>query len=202
MIDTVIFDMGMVLVDFRWEALFHEMGIEGERFEKLADATVRDPVWNEFDRGIWTDQMMLDAFIKRAPELEPEIRDIFYNRFPDILRKFDYSDEWLDSIKRAGYRIYILSNFSKKGIREGAKELDYMKKADGIVISYEVKMIKPDPGIYKYLLEKYEIDPANAVFIDDNADNIEAAGKLGINTILFKGKKEADEQLAALGVVY
>ena len=202
MIDTVIFDMGMVLVDFRWEALFHEMGIEGERFEKLADATVRDPVWNEFDRGIWTDQMMLDAFIKRAPELEPEIRDIFYNRFPDILRKFDYSDEWLDSIKRAGYRIYILSNFSKKGIREGAKELDYMKKADGIVISYEVKMIKPDPGIYKYLLEKYEIDPAKAVFIDDNADNIEAAGKLGINTILFKGKKEADEQLAALGVVY
>ncbi len=202
MIDTVIFDMGMVLVDFRWEALFHEMGIEGERFEKLADATVRDPVWNEFDRGIWTDQMMLDAFIKRAPELEPEIRDIFYNRFPDILRKFDYSDEWLDSIKRAGYRIYILSNFSKKGIREGAKELDYMKKADGAVISYEVKMIKPDPGIYKYLLEKYEIDPAKAVFIDDNADNIEAAGKLGINTILFKGKKEADDQLAALGVVY
>ena len=202
MTDTIIFDMGMVLVDFRWRALFHDMGLYGERFERMADATVRDPVWNEFDRGIWTDQMMLDAFIERAPELESEIREIFYNRFPELLRKYDYSDEWLEGLKKAGYKIYILSNFSRKGIEEAAKELDYMSKADGAVISYEVKMIKPDPGIYEYLLKKYDINPEKAVFIDDNKDNIEAAQKLGIRGILFKGKKDADEQLAALGVVY
>ena len=56
MINTIIFDMGMVLVDFRWKALYEEMGLTGERFERMADATVRDPVWNEFDRGIWTDE--------------------------------------------------------------------------------------------------------------------------------------------------
>ena len=202
MIDTIIFDMGNVLVDFRWEALFHEMGLYGEKFDRMANATVLNPVWNEFDRGVWTDEMMLDAFIKNDPRLEPELRDLLYNRFTGLLRKFDYTDEWLDRLKAKGYRIYILSNFSRKGIEEVPDELDYMKKADGAVVSYRVKMIKPDPGIYEYLLKEYDIDPAKAVFIDDNEDNIEAAKKFGINVIRFIGKKDADEKLAALGVVY
>ncbi|MBO4889537.1 MAG: HAD family phosphatase [Lachnospiraceae bacterium] len=202
MINTIIFDMGMVLIDFRWEALFHEMGLEGERFERMADATVRDPVWNEFDRGIWTDEMMLEAFIERAPELESELRDLFYNRFTGLLRKFDYTDEWLDALKKKGYKIYILSNFSRKGIEECPDELDYMKKADGEVISYRVNLIKPDPRIYEHILDKFDITPSEAVFIDDNADNIEAAKKFGINTILFRGKEDADRELAKLGVNY
>ena len=81
----------MVLIDFRWRALFHEMGLTGERFDRMAAATVLDPVWNEFDRGVWTDEMMLDAFIKRAPELEPELRDLMYNRFTELLKKYDYN---------------------------------------------------------------------------------------------------------------
>ncbi|MCR5830972.1 MAG: HAD family phosphatase [Lachnospiraceae bacterium] len=202
MINTIIFDMGMVLVDFRWKALFEEMGLKGERFERMANATVRDPVWNEFDRGIWTDEMMLAAFVERAPELEAELNDLFYNRFTELLRKFDYTDEWIDSLKKKGYKVYILSNFSKKGIEECPDELDYIGKTDGAVISYRVNLIKPDPRIYEHILEKFDINPSEAVFIDDNADNIEAAKKFGINTILFTGKEDADKELAKLGVTY
>ena len=68
------------------------------------------------------------------------------------------------------------------------------------MISYKVNMIKPDPGIYGYLLDTYDINPSEAVFIDDNSDNIEAAGKFGINTILFKDKETADRELLKLGV--
>ena len=109
MIDTVILDMGNVLIDFRWRALFGEMGLTGERFDRMAHATVLDPVWNEFDRGIWTDEMLLDAFIRNAPELECELKEFFYDRFTGLLRKFDYTDEWIDSLKARGYRVYILS---------------------------------------------------------------------------------------------
>ncbi len=200
MINTIIFDMGMVLVDFRWKELYHEMGLFGDRFERIADATVRHPVWNEFDRGIWTDEMMLDAFIKNAPELEKEIRSMFYENFTGLIRKFDYTDEWIDSLKQKGYRILILSNFSEKALRECADELDYIKKADGAVISYKVKLIKPDPKIYEYLLKEYDVVPEETVFIDDNADNIEAARKFGINGIIFTGKEAADEELHRLGV--
>ena len=201
MINTVIFDMGNVLVNFRWEALYKEMGLTGERFERMADATVRDPVWNQFDLGIWTDEMIREAFVERAPELEDKINEFFYDRFPDLLRKFDYTDEWIDSLKKKGYRIYILSNFSEKALREAASELDYIDKADGAVISYTVNLIKPDPEIYKCLMNRYDIVPDEAVFVDDNPDNIEAAKKLGFHTVLFKGKEDADRELEKLGVV-
>ncbi len=194
--------MGNVLIDFRWKALYEEMGMTGERFDRMAKATVLDPVWNEFDRGEWTDEMILEGFIKNAPELEAELKDFYYNRFTGLLKKFDYTDKWLDDLKAKGFRVYILSNFSAKAYRECAGELDYIKKADGAVLSFEIRMIKPDPGIYTYILDKYDIDPAEAVFIDDTEKNIAAARKFGIKTILFTGKQAADEELAKLGVTY
>ena len=202
MITTVIFDMGNVLIDFRWAELYHEMGLTGERFDRMAAATVLDPVWNEFDRGYWSDEMMLDAFIKNAPELESELKSFMNERFSGLLKKFDYTDGWLDALKAAGYKIYILSNFSDKAFRECASELDYIEKADGAVISYKVGLIKPDPQIYRYLLDTYDIDPGEAVFIDDTAVNVEAARALGINTILFRDKQSADMELEKLGVKY
>ncbi|MCR5591234.1 MAG: HAD family phosphatase [Lachnospiraceae bacterium] len=202
MINTVIFDMGNVLIDFRWEALFHEMGLAGEKFDRMAAATVLDPVWREFDRGVWTDEMILDGFIKNAPELESELREFMDVRFPGLLRKFDYTDEWMDALRAAGYKIYILSNFSEKADRECADELDYIKKADGAVLSYKIRMIKPDEEIYRYLLDTYGIDPKEAVFIDDTAENIEGAKKLGITAIRFTDKESVDAELAKLGVKY
>ena len=202
MINTIIFDMGNVLIDFRWKALYHEMGLEGEKFDKMARATVLDPVWNEFDRGEWTDEEILEGFIRNAPDLEKELRDFYGDRFRGLLRKYDYTDEWLDRLKAKGYRIYILSNFSRKAYRECADELDYIKKADGAVISYMIKMIKPDPEIYRYLLDTYDIKPEEAVFIDDTEKNLAAARAFGINTILFTGKEDADRALAGYGVVY
>ena len=202
MITTIIFDMGNVLIDFRWAALFHEMGLNGERFDRMAGATVLDPVWKEFDRGVWSDDMLLDAFIKNAPELEKEMRDFMSDRFTGLLRKFDYTDEWLDKLKEKGYRLYILSNFSFKALRECAKELDYVSKVDGAVMSCDIKMIKPDPSIYTYLLDTYGIDPEEAVFIDDTAENVRAAEAFGMKGIVFKDKSLTDSELAKLGVKY
>ncbi len=202
MITTIIFDMGNVLIHFRWRELFREMGLSGERFDRMANATVYDPVWNEFDLGNWTDEMMEEAFIKNDPGLEKEIKEMMNERFPGLLKKFDYTDEWLEKLKAKGYRLLILSNFSKKAFRDCADELDYVKKVDEAVISWEVHMIKPDPKIYEYIIDKCSLIPEETVFIDDNEDNINAAKKFGINTVLFKGKEDADEQLAKYGVIY
>lgn len=202
MIKTVIFDMGNVLVDFRWEALFREMGLSGERFEKMAKATVFDPAWREFDRGIWTEEMITDAFLKNAPELSDVILSFMNERFTGLLRKFDYTDEWIDRLHAKGYKVYILSNFSKKAYEECAKDIDFIPKADGAVISYKINMLKPDDEIYEYILKTYDIDPAEAVFIDDTKENIEAAEKFGITGIVFTDKADVDAKLAKLGVTY
>ena len=68
------------------------------------------------------------------------------------------------------------------------------------MISYQVGLIKPDPAIYRLLLDKYDIDPKEAVFIDDNKDNIEAAKQFGLSTILFTSREDADKKLYELGV--
>ena len=202
MITTVVFDMGNVLIHFRWRELYHEMGFEGERFDRLANATVLNPVWDEIDRGNWSDEEMLEAFIQNAPELEEELKDLMYNRFGGYLKKFDYTDEWLDAVKSAGYRVYILSNFSRKAFEDCAEELDYVSKADGAVISYRIGMIKPEPEIYRYLIDTYDINPEEAVFIDDSRTNLDAARQFGFTTVLFTDKSSADRELLKLGVVY
>lgn len=200
MIDTIIFDMGMVLVDFRWAKLFAEMGLSGERFDRLVNATVHDPVWNEFDRGVLTEEEMCEAFIKNDPGMEKEIRQLMDETFPGILKKFPYTDEWIDSLKKKGYRLMILSNFSEKALRECADELDYIKKVDDPIISCRIKMIKPDPAIFKYVIDNYGVVPENAVFIDDNEDNINAAKPFGFKTVLFTDKESTDAKLSQLGV--
>lgn len=200
MITTIIFDMGNVLIDFRWEKLFEEMGFTGEKFDRMAKATVLSPIWNECDRGVWSDDEIFDAFVANDPELKEDIRSLMYDNFTGFLKKFDYTDDWLDSLKAKGYKIYILSNFSRRSFEECPDELDYVSKADGAVISCYVKMIKPEPGIYRHILDTYDIDPKEAVFIDDNPDNIAAAEKFGITGILFTGLESAKKQLKELGV--
>ncbi len=200
MINTIIFDMGNVLINFRWRQFYADMGLTGERFDRMANATVQNPIWNEFDRGDYTDEMMLEGFIKNDPGLEPEIRVMMGERFTEFLEKFDYTDEWIDYYKSRGYKIYILSNFSRKAFTDCSEKLDYVQKADGAVISYKVGLIKPDPAIYRLLLDTYDINPQEAVFIDDNKENIEAAKQFGLSTILFTSREEADKQLQKLGV--
>ena len=200
MINTIIFDMGNVLIDFRWRALYEEMGLFGEEFEKMANATTCNPFWNEFDRGVLTDEEMFEGFVKLEPSMEKEIRRFFYEEFHGLLREYDYSKEWIRKLKKNGYRVLFLSNFSKKALRECADQLGYMKEGDGAVLSCEVKMIKPDEEIYRYLLKEYGVNPQEAGFIDDTEKNIETARRLNINGIVFESKEQAEEELRKLGV--
>jgi len=200
MIDTIIFDIGNVLVDFCWQKAIGNMKLDKQIEDRLVMATIKSSTWDEFDRGILTEEEIHQGFIDNDPAIEAEINDFWDNYYSQICRKYDYSDEWISSLKSHGYKIYFLSNFSEMGFRELAKELDFVEKADGAIISYREKLIKPDPEIYKRLLTRYNIVARNAVFIDDTPANIAAAEKFGINTILCKNKKQVDEELYNLGV--
>ena len=98
MINTVVFDIGNVLIDFRWQGLFEDLGFTGEKFERIADATVRCQWWNEFDKGELSLEEILAEFIKNAPEYESEIRSIFDN-MENLLRGRGYADEWIQELQ-------------------------------------------------------------------------------------------------------
>ena len=119
MIKTVIFDIGNVLVHFRWRELYVELGYTGEKFERIADATVRNPWWEEFDKGLMTTEEVIDRFAERAPEYRTEISEIYEPKnLGELVRLYDYAIPWIQELKADGYRVYILSNWSKPADRK------------------------------------------------------------------------------------
>ena len=103
-------------------------------------------------------------------------------------------------LKEKGYKVYYLSNFSAKAERECAHTIDFIPYTDGGILSYREKLIKPDPRIYKLLVERFGLNPGESVFLDDRADNCLAAQKLGFHTVLFTTRENAIEELKKLDV--
>ncbi len=194
MIKNIVFDIGNVLAGFVWEEFYHSFGYSEESFEKLADATVRSPFWNEMDRGKLSDEELLEGFIKNDPSIEKEIREVFEN-VEGIIQRYDYAIPWIRELKEKGYHIYVISNFSQKAHEECKKALDFLEEIDGGILSFQVKMIKPAPEIYQLLCNKYHLEAEECVFIDDLPRNVEAARKEGMKGLVFESLDQAKREL-------
>ena len=198
MIKTVIFDIGNVLVDFCWRQAFQEYGLEGDALEKLADVTVRHQAWQDLDEGIITTEEAIKAFTEEAPEYREYIERI-YQDMTKLLKQYDYAIPWIKELKERGYHIYILSNWSKPAFDCCQHNvLNFLPFVDGAVFSYRERLIKPDKRIYETICNRFEINPAEAVFLDDNEANIISAREFGLNGILFKGYEQGRTELEAL----
>lgn len=200
MIRNIIFDIGNVLASFRWRDLFKDLGFTGEKFDRISAATVLHPtMWNEFDRSQMSDEEIIAKCIERAPEYESEIRLIF-TQTELLVEEYAYSFDWINGLKEQGYKVYLLSNYGKTSF-EAAKEhgrLSFLPLVDGGVISYEVQIVKPEPEIYKALLNKYNLKAEECVFLDDRRDNIEAAKAIGIYGIVVENGEQAQKALEDL----
>lgn len=199
MIKNIIFDIGNVLAEFTWREFFTNLGYEGETFERLANATVKSPAWDEVDRGVLNDEELIANFTKNDPGMEREIRSIF-RTLHNIVQKFDYAIPWVKRLKAEGYKCYYLSNFSRQAHADCIDALGFLEYMDGGILSYQDRVIKPDPAIYKLLLHRYGLKAEECVFMDDTEKNLPPARDLGIRTILFRDKEQAVRELNEMGV--
>lgn len=199
MIRNIIFDIGNVLTDFRWKAFLEDKGFDEAMVERIAKASVQTPLWNEIDRGVWDQEELMQAFIARDPEIEPQLRRA-YGNVTGMVTKRDYAIPWIQELKAKGYGVYYLSNFSEKAYVDCMDALDFMPYTDGGILSYQEKIIKPDPEIYRLLLSRYSLKAEESVFLDDTAANVEAARAVGLYGIRFETKEQAEEELKKLGV--
>lgn len=151
MIHTIIFDIGNVLVDFRWRQMFESFGLKEDEIEKLANATVRHQAWLDLDKGIISTEEAKEAYVKEVPEYREFIERI-YQEMDKLLVQFDYSIPWITEMKERGYRIYILSNWSKPAF-DACKDtaLNFLSLVDGTVFSYKEFVIKPEKKIYEII---------------------------------------------------
>lgn len=194
MIDTIIFDIGKVLVDWNWKDYLHSFGYSQEKNEKITEAVFLSEYWKETDRGVWSDEEILQSFIKKVPEYEKDIRDL-WDGMGRCITRYEYTDGWIGELKETGYKIYYLSNYGKTLREKTAEALGFVEQCDGGIFSYEIQKIKPDIEIYQALLEKYELIPEKCLFFDDVQENIEGAKKAGIHGILFEGYEKARETI-------
>ena len=197
MIKNVIFDIGNVLTDFRWAEFLADKGFSEEEIRRIAKASVLSPVWPELDRGVWSFEEVMAGFVKNEPGMEEEFHRA-YDDMTDIVTIRDYAIEWVKSLKKQGFSVYFLSNFSQKIEKECEKALVFRKEMDGGILSWKDKLIKPDPEIYKLCLTRFGLKPEESVFVDDTAVNVEAANELGIHGIVFQSREQVDQKLAEL----
>lgn len=184
MIDTVIFDLGNVLAEYDWERYLGEFKFDQKTYDAVAGAMFLNEDWVKADAGEISAADWEKSFIENAPEYEAEIRQV-YAAIGGCIRRFDYTDDWIKTLRRKGMKIYYLSNYSE-GLYEASKEqLSFIDTFDGGIFSYQEKCIKPDPDIYIRLLKRYQIKPEEAVFYDDRPENIKTAENLGIHGVVF-----------------
>ncbi|MBD5445606.1 MAG: HAD family phosphatase [Lachnospiraceae bacterium] len=199
MINTIIFDIGNVLADFTWREYLESFGYTGEMLERIARASVMNEKWEEYDRGLMSDEEILQCFVDKDPEIEADIRRCFEN-VKGMVSRNDYAIPWIKELKQKGYKVLYLSNFSRKASQECADALDFIPYMDGGILSYRDKVIKPMPEIYKLLIDRYDLNPDECVFMDDTEKNLKGAEAFGIHTILFRNKSQAEDELKKLGV--
>lgn len=198
-IDTLIFDIGNVLAKYDWKKLLKELGYDEKTGTAVAKAVFLSKEWAEADRGILSEEELLQTFISNAPDYEKEIRETF-DAVGKTISTYSYTKDWLSYLKKRGYKIYILSNFAKPVYDRCTKELDFLKLVDGGYMSWQIHCIKPEPEIYQKLITDFKIIPQKAVFIDDLMDNIAEARALGFHAVHFTSKKNAVRQLLDFGV--
>lgn len=198
---TVVFDLGAVLVDWDPRYVYRELfpGDEAGMEAFLADVTSGS--WNhQMDAGKpWADA------VAELVAIHPERRDLieaYWTRWPDMLGgTIDGTVAILRELIGAGVAAYALTNWSAETFPIARERFDFLGWFAGIVVSGEEGLAKPDPALYRVLLERYAIDPATTLFIDDRPDNVVAAESLGMAGVIFRSSDTLRSELVARGLL-
>ncbi len=199
MIKNLVFDIGGVLADFRIKEFLVEKGLDAEQIRRVLKASLKNPYWEKFERGEVTEEEALQAFAKADPEIDGAIRTAFANLDGMLVMKQE-TIPLLSGLKDAGYRVFYLSNYSKKAYDECGESLAFMPCMDGGIVSFRVGMTKPDPAMYQLFLDLYGLKAEECVFVDDTEENVKVARELGFAGIVYRSHKELKEELEAYGV--
>lgn len=200
-VETLVFDIGNVLVDWNPRYLYRKVFTDEEEMERFL-GTVATFEWHrEQDRGRSSEEATA-LLISRHPEYAREI-EAYYGRWEEMFGgPIEGSVRLLEELHERGYPLYALTNWSAETFPLTRTWYRFLDLFDEIVVSGELGMIKPDPEIYGVLVERTGLDLATSVFIDDSAPNVRAAEELGFKGVLFEGAEGLRDDLTNLGILH
>ena len=183
-VKAAVFDLGGVLIDWDPRYLYRKLlADEGEVEEFLA--TVCTPEWNaEQDRGRPFAEGVAEL-VERHPAHAAAIA-AFHERWPEMLGgDIPGAVELLAELRATGLPLYALTNWSAETFVVARERFAFLDWFDGLLVSGEERIIKPDPAIFELLLDRFGLDPGSTFYVDDSELNVEAAGRLGFDAVRF-----------------
>jgi 2-haloacid dehalogenase len=199
--DTIIFDLGGVLIDWNPDYVFDKIFDDPAR-KRFFYENICTSDWNEEQDAGRSLQEATDLLLAQHPEWETEIR-AYYGRWQEMLGDAIIGTvEIFRELKAYGnHKIYALTNWSAETFPIALDTFEFLHWFDGIVVSGTEKTRKPFPQFYQILLERYDVLPEKAIFIDDNHRNVLAARALGIESIHFQSADALRAELGRLGTI-
>lgn len=200
-IDTVIFDLGGVLIDWNPRYLYRKIFNTEEEISWFLD-NVCTGEWNDKQDGGRSFEEATAELVALHPTFTIPI-NAWYGRWQETIQgSLPGTVEILKEIKGASrHRLYALTNWSAETFPWALDNFDFLHWFEGIVVSGVEKTRKPYADFYHILFERYGIDPTRAVFIDDNVKNITAGKALGLHTIHFQSPEQLRTELSVLGIL-
>ncbi|CAH0194361.1 Phosphorylated carbohydrates phosphatase TM_1254 [Massilia sp. Bi118] len=199
-VHTVVFDLGNVLIKWDPRALYRKIFADDNAAMEHFLTEVCNAEWNERqDCGRpWKDGIALA--IKQHPSHEANIR-AYHERWEEMIPgAIDETVEILAQLRALGIRLLALTNWSHETFPIALRRFSFLEWFEGIVVSGRELLVKPDPAIFKLLIDRYQLDPASTVFIDDSMRNVEAAVVEGLHGIHFQSAGDLRLRLQDLGI--
>jgi len=194
----VIFDLGGVLLTWDPPAMLSSVFEDPHERARVLDRLFGDPDWIELDRGTLPVAKAIERAAQRTGISASRLRTLF-DVMPGWLVPVPAAIELVRALRAAGNRLFVLSNMQRATLAHIETAYDFLALFDGRVFSCEVGECKPEPAIYRRLLDTFALDPGATVFIDDHQANLDAAAAFGIATIRFETVEGCRAELEALG---
>lgn len=199
-IQYIAFDLGRVIVDWNPDYLFASLFDDRARRQYMLETVVTLDWIEEVDRG-----KPLHQAVEERKSLYPEYAielDAYGARWLETIpRLIDGTVDIKNQVEAKGYKTYALSNFGTDTYADAVEVFPVLAEFEGAVISGHEGYIKPEPEIYQILLDRYKLVPEQLLFIDDRADNVAQAHKLGIQAVQFTSPEALQSDLERLNVL-
>lgn len=198
--DTILFDLGAVLIDWNPRYLYRSHF----RDEAAMERFLAEIVPNDWNRAIDAGKTFDEAVAERI-RLHPEHADLirlWKDGWPRMLADaIPGSVAILGELRQRGHRLYALTNWSAETFPIARERFGFLQWFEDIVVSGEVMLAKPDPRIFELAIERCRLRPARTVFIDDSLHNVEAGREAGLHALHFRNPDELRRDLAKLGLL-
>lgn len=196
---TIVFDLGNVLIGWEPRAMYRKLFAREEDMEWFL-SNVCTPAWNlEQDRGRLFAHAVQELVALHPEPLHAAIR-AYHERWPEMLTgQIEGTVELLLQLHAAGTPLYALTNWNQETFVHARERYEWLERFLGIVVSGDERVVKPEPAIYRTLLDRYGLTPEACLFIDDSAANVAGALAVGMQALQFHDPVQLREELRRLG---